>query len=56
MKHTDTWNNLVNWLKIRSEQKNTDKFFVNRFENQISIHEIEYIFKSVKNHAESTKI
>lgn len=28
---TDTWDNLMNWLKIRSEQKNnTDKIFVNR--------------------------
>lgn len=39
----------MNWLKIRSEQKNnTDKIFVNRFGNQISIHGIEYIFNSVK--------
>lgn len=46
---TDTWDNLMNWLKIRSEQKNnTDKIFVNRFGNQISIHGIEYIFNSVK--------
>lgn len=46
---TDTWDNLMNWLKIRSEQKNnTDKIFVNRFGNQISIHGIEYIFNSAK--------
>lgn len=43
-------------VKNQERTKKTDKFFVNRFENQISIHEIEYIFKSVKNHAESTKI
>lgn len=45
----DTWNNLMIWIKIRNNQtNNTDKLFVNRFGNQISIHGIEYIYSSIK--------
>lgn len=45
----DTWNNILSWLKIRNMIKTkTDKVFVNRFGNQISIHGIEYIYNSVK--------
>lgn len=45
----DTWNNLIRWIKIRkSRPTNTDKIFVNRFGEQISIHGIEYIYNSVK--------
>lgn len=45
----ETWTNLLSWLKIRNNIKsNTNKIFVNRFGNQISIHGIEYIYNSVK--------
>lgn len=45
----DTWNNLIRWIKIRkSRPTNTDKIFVNRFGDQLSIHGIEYIYKSTK--------
>lgn len=46
----DTWNNLLAWIKFRNKRKNnTDKLFINRLGNQISIHGIEYIFNAVKN-------
>lgn len=45
----ETWTNLLSWIKIRNNIKsNTNKIFVNRFGNQISIHGIEYIYNSVK--------
>lgn len=45
----ETWNNLTRWLKIRkSRPTNTDKLFVNRFGEQLSIHGIEYIYSSAK--------
>lgn len=45
----ETWNNLIFWIKIRNSRKNnTDKLFVNRSGNQISIHGIEYIYNSIK--------
>lgn len=45
----ETWNNLIFWIKIRNSRKNnTDKLFVNRLGNQISIHGIEYIYNSIK--------
>ena len=45
----DTWNNLMLWINVRNNQiNNTDKLFVNRFGNQISIHGIEYIYNSTK--------
>ena len=44
-----TWNNLMNWLKVRKKMStNTDKLFVNRYGTQISIHGIEYIFNALK--------
>ena len=45
----ETWNNLTRWLKARkSRPANTDKVFVNRFGEQLSIHGIEYIYNSTK--------
>lgn len=45
----ETWNNLTRWLKVRkSRPTNTDKIFVNRFGEQLSIHGIEYIYNSAK--------
>ena len=45
----DTWHNLTQWLKIRKSRPiNTDKIFVNRFGEQLSIHGIEYIYNSAK--------
>lgn len=46
----ETWNNLTRWLKVRkSRPTNTDKVFVNRFGEQLSIHGIEYIYNYAKN-------
>ena len=43
-----TWANLTKWLKLRSSKENhTDKVFVNRYGNQLGIHGIEYIYKTV---------
>ena len=45
----ETWNNLTRWLKIRkSKPTNTDKVFVNRSGEQLSIHGIEYIYNYTK--------
>lgn len=45
----ETWNNLTYWLKLRTTKPvQTDKIFVNRYGNQISIHGIEYIYNSAK--------
>lgn len=45
----ETWNNLTRWLKVRKNRPtNTDKVFVNRFGEQLSIHGIEYIYNSAK--------
>ena len=45
----ETWHNLMQWLKVRkSRPTNTDKLFVNRFGEQLSIHGIEYIYNSAK--------
>ena len=44
-----TWQNLQNWLILRKlQQPETDKVFINRFGNQLSIHGIEYIYKRLK--------
>ena len=43
-----TWTNLTKWLKLRSSKgSHTDKVFVNRYGNQLGIHGIEYIYKTV---------
>lgn len=48
----ETWNNLNKWLKIRKEMNiHTNKLFVNRNGNQLSIHGIEYIYKRIKENA-----
>ena len=45
----DTWNNLIFWINIRNKHPyNTDKVFVNRLGNQISVHGIEYIYNLAK--------
>ena len=50
----ETWNNIMQWIKLRGKTDiHTDKLFVNRYGNQISIHGIEYVFKNIK---QSTKI
>lgn len=49
-----TWNNLKQWLRYREKlATDTDKVFVNRFGEQLGIHGIEYIFKTLK-HAAGT--
>lgn len=44
-----TWDNLKKWLKVRKASNPvTDKLFLNRYGEQISIHGIEYIFNSAR--------
>lgn len=44
-----TWNNLLQWIKVRKTRPiSTDKVFVNRFGEQISIHGIEHIYNTIK--------
>lgn len=44
-----TWDNLMQWIKVRKAcNPVTDKLFLNRYGEQISIHGIEYIFNSVR--------
>lgn len=44
-----TWNNLTSWLKIRkTKNPPTDKVFINRYENQLGIHGIEYVYNQMK--------
>lgn len=44
-----TWNNLKEWIKLRKSMNlSTDKLFLNRFREPISIHGIEYIFNSAR--------
>lgn len=44
-----TWTNFLQWLKIRNANKvNTNKVFINRYGNPISIHGIEYIYNTIK--------
>lgn len=46
---SETWSNLLRWIKVRNSRPTaTDKLFVNRYGEQISIHGIEYIYRSVK--------
>lgn len=44
-----TWANLTDWIKVRKNQPvKTDKLFINRYGDQITIHGIEYIYNSLK--------
>lgn len=48
-----TWANLMQWLRTRKTRPTvTDKVFVNRYGEQISIHGIEYVYKTAKEAAE----
>lgn len=50
---SQTWGNLMHWLRLRENYPcHTDKVFVNRYGEQISIHGIEYIYKTLKNSAD----
>ena len=52
----ETWNNVLRWLKIRKEfDTHTDKLFVNRYGNQLTIHGIEYIFREMTKGAQINK-
>lgn len=47
-----TWTNLMQWLKMRQTRPvTTDKVFVNRYGDEISIHGIEYIYNTLKTKA-----
>ena len=44
-----TWTNLTEWIKVRKGlTTKTDKLFINKYGNQITIHGIEYIYNSLK--------
>ncbi len=44
-----TWSNIIAWMKKRKRHcVNTDKLFVNKYGNSLSIHGIEYIYRSIK--------
>ena len=44
-----TWANLMDWIKVRKRLSvKTDKLFVNKYGDQITIHGIEYIYNSLK--------
>ena len=44
-----TWANLMRWIRVRKMHSVfTDKLFVNRYGNQLSIHGIEYVFNKLK--------
>lgn len=44
-----TWTHLMQWINVRKTHLVfTDKLFVNRYGNQLSIHGIEYIFNTLK--------
>lgn len=44
-----TWTNLMNWLKIRKIQSTqSDRVFLNRYGNPLSIHGIEYIYNTLR--------
>lgn len=46
---TQTWVNLMDWIKVRKRLSvKTDKLFVNKYGDQITIHGIEYIYNSLK--------
>lgn len=46
---SETWTNLMRWLKIRTKRDiKTDKVFVNRYGEDLSIHGIEYIYNTTK--------
>ena len=48
----ETWSNLMKWVKIRTTiNTSTDKVFVNRYGNQLSIHGIEYIYRQISQSA-----
>lgn len=49
---SDTWSHLLAWLKKRETHPVvSDKVFVNRYGEQLSIHGIEYIYNKLKNEA-----
>lgn len=52
----ETWEHIKNWIHFRNlESCNTNKLFINKFGNQISIHGIEYIYKKIVSNASITK-
>ncbi len=43
-----TWSHIMSWIKLRDKHAlYTDKLFVNRYGDQLSIHGIEYIYRSL---------
>lgn len=49
---SETWTNLMQWIKLRKSCiTNTNKIFVNRYGEQLSIHGIEYIYNNLKKEA-----
>lgn len=52
----ETWNNLINWIKIRNEYEiDNNNLFVNKYLNPLSIHAIEVIYSKYKTKANINK-
>lgn len=52
----ETWNNLINWIKIRSQYEiDNNNLFVNKYLNPLSIHAIEVIYNKYKTKANINK-
>ena len=50
-----TWDNISRWIDIRKNISKTDKLFINRYGEQLSIHGIELIYKQIKEDAGITE-
>lgn len=50
-----TWDNLSRWIDIRKNISKTDKLFVNRYGERLSIHGIEHIYNKIKEGAGITE-
>ena len=45
---SQTWDNLLRWIDIRKNISKSDKLFINRYGEQLSIHGIEHIYGQIK--------
>lgn len=43
-----TWDNILHWIDIRKTLSHSDKLFINRYGEQLSIHGIEHIYDHIK--------
>lgn len=50
-----TWDNLSRWIDIKKNISKSDKLFINRYGEQLSIHGIEHIYNKIKEGAGITE-